>query len=81
MSLKLNLSKFELIYFDRNGKLIQKPCIFSTNTIEPSNYIRSLGFIFDSKLSFSNQILSVTKSCYFNVRRIKQIIAYLEIPL
>ena len=80
MSLKLNPSKFELIYFDRNGKLIQKPCIFSTNTIEPSNYIRSLGFIFDSKLSFSNQILSVTKSCYFNLRRIKQIIAYLDDP-
>lgn len=80
MSLKLNPSKFELIYFNRNGNLIQKPCVFSTNTIEPSNYIRSLGFILDSKLTLSNQILSVTKNCYFHLRRIKQLLAYLDDP-
>ena len=56
MSLKLNPSKFELIYFDRVGKLTKDSCNFSSNVIEPSDHIRSLGFIFDSKLTLSNQI-------------------------
>ena len=61
MSSKLNPSKFELIYFDRVGKLSKNNCNFSSYSIELSNQIRSLGFIFDSKLILSNQILSITK--------------------
>ena len=80
MSLKLNPSKFELIYFDRVGKLVKNPCNFSSYSIEPSNQIRSLGFIFDSKLTLSNQILSVTKCCYFHLRRIRQLLPYLDDP-
>lgn len=80
MSLKLNPSKFELIYFDRFGKLTFEPCIFSSYTITPTDSIRSLGFIFDSKLSLSNQIFSVTRSCYFHLRRIKQLLPYLDDP-
>ena len=52
MSLKLNPSKFELIYFDRVGKLAKNPCNFYSYSIEPSNQICSLGFIFDSKTNF-----------------------------
>jgi len=81
LSLKLNPSKFELIYFDRTGNLTNKnPCIFSNNHINPSNHIRSLGFIFDSKLNLSEQILSVTKTCYFHLRRIKQLTPLLDDP-
>ena len=72
MSLKLNPSKFELISFDRVGKLSKNPYNFSSYSIEPSNQIRSLGFIFDSKLTLSNEILSVTKCCYSHLRRIRQ---------
>ena len=64
MSLKLNPSKFKLIYSDRVGKLAKNPCNFSSYSIEPSNLIRSLGFIFDSKLTLSNKNLYVTKCCY-----------------
>ena len=35
MSFKLNPSKFELIYFDRVGKLAKNPCNFSFYSIEP----------------------------------------------
>ncbi|MCI4436824.1 MAG: hypothetical protein JHC33_08470 [Ignisphaera sp.] len=80
MSLKLNPSKFELIYFDRLGKLNSNPCVFSNYTIDPSQSVRSLGFVLDSKLSLSNQILSVAKSCYFHLRRIRQLTLYLDDP-
>ena len=80
MSLKLNPSKFELIYFDRVGKLTKDSCNFSSNVIEPSNHIRSLGFIFDSKLTLSNQICSVTKCSYFHLQRIRQLLPYLDDP-
>ena len=53
---------------------------FSSYSIEPSNQIRSLGFIFDSKLTLSNQILSVTKCCYFHLWRIRQLLPYLDDP-
>ena len=58
MSLKLNPSKFELIYFDRVGKLVKNPCNFSSYSIEPSNPICSLGFIIDTKLTLSNHIFN-----------------------
>ena len=80
MSLKFNPSKFELIYFDRVGKLAKNPCNFSSYSINPLNQIRSLGFISDSKLTLSNQILSVTKCCYFHLRQIRQLLPYLDDP-
>ena len=46
--------------------------------MELLNQIRSLGFIFDSKLTLSNQILSVTKCCDFHLRRIRQLLPYLD---
>ena len=80
MSLKLNPSKFELIYFDRVGELVKNPRNFSSYFIEPSNKIRSLGFIFDLKLTLSNQILSVTKCCYFHLWQIRQLLPYFDDP-
>ena len=38
-----------------------------------SQSARNLGFIFDSDMSFSDQINSVSKSCHFHIRDIRRI--------
>ena len=45
-----------------------------------SPFIRSLGCILDAHLSLSPQILSVSKSSYFHLRRIKQLLPFLDDP-
>ena len=39
---------------------------------------RNLGFIFDSHLSFSDQISSLSKSCYYHIRELRCIRPYLD---
>ena len=85
MCLKLNPDKFELIYFNRSSKSLSRlPSLAlpppSSLSITPSSLIRSLGFIFDSNLTLTPQILSVSKSCYFHIRRIKQLLPLLDDP-
>ena len=41
--------------------------------IPVSSSARNLGFIFDSDMSFSDQIKSVSKSCHFHIRDIRRI--------
>ena len=43
------------------------------NIIPISSSARNLGFIFDSDMSFSEQINSVPKSCHFHIRDIRRI--------
>ena len=84
MCLKLNPDKFELIYFTKSSKSSLLPSLAlpppSSLSLVPSPSIRSLGFILDAHLSLSPQILSVTKSCYFHLRRIKQLLPFLDDP-
>ena len=75
MRLKLNASKTELIWFTRRTKndndfaeQIDKDCC-----IQPSDVVRDLGVFLDNTLSMTNHISSVTKSCFFHLRRIRQI--------
>jgi len=46
----------------------------SLNTTDSA---RNLGFIFDSHLTFSNQISSLSKSCYYHIRELRCILPYL----
>jgi len=82
MSLKLNPSKFEYIYLNKSNKVSSFPSLNITSDLilYPSLSIRSLGFIFDSSLSLSPQINSVAKSCYFHLRRIRQLLPFLDDP-
>ena len=41
--------------------------------IQPSDVVRDLGVFFDNTLSMTNHISTVTKSCFFHLRRIRQI--------
>ena len=51
-----------------------------TISIISSPLIRSLGFILDSNFSLTPQILSVSESCYFHLRQIKQLLPLLDDP-
>ena len=83
MSLKLNPSKFELIFLNKSVKNsipLRSINISSNFKLESSPSIRSLGFIFDSSLSLVPQINSVAKSCYFHLRRIRLLLPFLDDP-
>ena len=41
--------------------------------IQPSDVVRDLGVLLDNTLSMTNHISTVTKSCFFHLRRIRQI--------
>ena len=45
----------------------------SNDIIPVSSSARNLGFIFDSDMSFSDQVNSVSKSCHFHIRDIRRI--------
>ena len=53
----------------------------SNDIIPVSSSARNLGFIFDSDMSFSDQINSVSKSCHFHIRDICQIRHLLSLSL
>ena len=46
----------------------------SYDIIPVSSSARNLGFIFDSDMSFSDQINSLSKSCHFHIRDIRRIL-------
>ena len=47
------------------------------NFISPSDSVRNLGVIFDSGFSFSKQVNSIRKSCYYHIRDFTRIRRYL----
>ena len=68
MFLKLSPSKIELIYFSKSFRLIKffsSINILFNFSLPPSSTIHSLGFSFDSPLSFIPHIKSVAKSSFF----------------
>lgn len=79
--LKLNEGKTEVILI--KGPLNNEISIDSEKTdfikdILPSNSVRDLGLILDSKLSFKSHINSVIKTCNFQLRRLSCIMKYLN---
>src|SRR6218665_1419676 len=42
-------------------------------SINPSDVVRDLGVLLDNMLSLKSQIASITKSCFFHLRRIRQV--------
>ena len=80
MHLKLNPSKFNFIYLSKSKSLPSSlpPIMISDLTTYPSSTIRCLGFLLDSSFFFNPQIFSVASSCFFHLRRIRQISFYLD---
>ena len=69
----LNMSKTSHINFSRVNSIFP-PVIVDGQIISPTNSVKNLGFFFDSKLSFINQISIVCLSSFFNLHKIKTII-------
>ena len=83
MFLKLNPSKFDLIYFSKSFRLIESlPSIdiSSNRSLTPFSTIHSLGFTFDSSLSLIPQIKSVAKPFFFHLCRIRLLKIFLDNP-
>ena len=80
--LSLNPSKTEFLLIGNNQqreKLTFNSFNFSGSSIPFSTSARNLGVLFDSALSFENQISSVCKSSYFQIRQIRQIRSSLDL--
>jgi hypothetical protein len=77
--LQLNPLKTELIWFGSAANLRRldpndtRINIDTSNSIEPSNIIRNLGVHFDSELTMRSHILNVTRSCFYQLRRLRSI--------
>ena len=75
--LMLNPSKTEFLLFGLPKQLskIENPSLSMTSTVTltPVSSARNLGVLFDSNLSLSDHISSITKSCLFHVRDIRRL--------
>ena len=76
--LQLNEQKTELIWFGTAAQLSQldpadKLLKLDGATIEPSDVVRDLGVYFDSELSMRNHVSRVTRSCFYQLRRLRPI--------
>ena len=75
--LLLNPSKTEFLLIGTKQQRLKVSDLtnlsLSNDIIPVSSSARNLGFIFDSDMSFSEQINSVSKSCHFHIRDIRRI--------
>jgi len=76
--LQLNASKTELIWFGSQSNLAKLSCTDCTiqvgsSTIQPSTVVRDLGLHLDSQLSMKQHVAKVAATCYYQLRRLRQI--------
>ena len=75
--LSLNPSKTEilLVGLPQHLSKLSNPIIHLHNnvTLSPVHFARNLGVIFDSNLTFSQQIFAVSKSCFYHIRDSRRI--------
>ena len=50
----------------------------NNSSLTTTHSARNLGFIFDEHLTFSDQMSSVSKSCYYHIRQLRCIRPYLD---
>ena len=78
--LKMNNGKTKVIVFAPKRhlqNLVDLTLKVDKSVIHPKQEVYNLGVIFDSSLSIEQQINAVTKSYYYNIRRISKIRKYL----
>ena len=76
--LQLNTSKTELIWFGSQPVLHQSsPAdrMLSINdvTLQPAGVVRDLGVVLDNQLTMKQHVNCVASSCFFHLRRLRQI--------
>jgi len=73
--LTLNSSKTEFLFIGLKQQLENKLQNICLNT---THLARNLGFIFDDNLTISDQISSLCRSCYYQIRQLRCIRPYLD---
>ena len=81
--LKLNPDKSKVIWPGSRQQLAKlseadKSVQLPGGLIRSSTTVKNLGVVTDERLSFDDQVRSCIKSRYFHLRRLKQIIRYVE---
>ena len=76
--LQLNTEKTDFIWFGSRvnlKKLCDRDCSLQvgSDTIKPSTVVRNLGVLFDSELSMKQHVAKVAATCFFHLRRLRQI--------
>jgi len=72
--LTLNSSKTEFLLIGLSKQLAK----INNSSLTTTQSARNLGFIFDEHFTFSEQISSVSKSCYYHIRQLRCICPYLD---
>ena len=72
--LTFNSSKTEFLPVGLSKQLAK----INNSSLTTTHSARNLGFIFDEHLTFSDQISSVSKSCYYHIRQLRCIRPYLD---
>ena len=76
--LQLNENKTELAWFGKRSRLnklvdMEHTVTVGTSVIQPAAVVRDLGVLLDQELSMSQHIARVTSSCFYQLRRLRQI--------
>ena len=83
--LKLNDDKTEIMVLARNKKQCDEnreaivPVKIGDCVVEPKEYVRNLGVIFDSTLSLERHVNNVCKNAYYQIKCIGRIRKYLDL--
>ena len=78
--LQMNPKKTEFIWFGSRANLEKLAASTATSSltvsrdvVQRANAFRDLGVILDSELSMQNHISKVTQTCFYHIRRLKQV--------
>ena len=72
--LTLNSCKTEFLLIELKNQLVK----IHNSSLDTSHSTRNLGFIFDEHLTFSDQITSISKACYYHNHQLRCIRPYLD---
>jgi len=72
--LTFNFSKTEFLLIGLKNQLAK----IQNSSLDTSHSARNLGFIFDKHLTFSDQITSLSKACYYHIHQLRCIRPYLD---
>lgn len=76
--LQLNAAKTELMWFGSTASLrslsqSSRTVVIGSDTLQPVESVRNLGVHLDSKLSMQTHVAKLTQTCFFQLRRLRQI--------
>ena len=80
--LSLNPSKTEFLLIGLRQQLAKIPepslTLSDSTIVSPASSARNLGFIIDPHLNFTDQVSSVTRSCFYHIRDLRRIRPFID---